>query len=59
MSLRGWCESATTGLAEKGVLRVVAITNPLRMGYNTMALIGIKADGKNLLEIADQICGIG
>ncbi len=33
-------------LVEMGVFRVMAITNPLRMGYQTMALIGIKADGK-------------
>jgi Lrp/AsnC family transcriptional regulator for asnA, asnC and gidA len=45
-------------LAEMGVLRVVAITNPLRMGYQTMALIGIKADGTNLLEIADKIAAL-
>jgi Lrp/AsnC family transcriptional regulator for asnA, asnC and gidA len=45
-------------LAEMGVLRVVAITNPLRMGYQTMALIGIKADGDRLLEIADQIAAL-
>ena len=45
-------------LAEMGVLRVVAITNPLRMGYQTMALIGIKADGKTLMEIADKIAAL-
>jgi Lrp/AsnC family transcriptional regulator for asnA, asnC and gidA len=45
-------------LAEMGVLRVVAITNPLRMGYQTMAMIGIKVDGKNLLEIADKIAAL-
>jgi Lrp/AsnC family transcriptional regulator, regulator for asnA, asnC and gidA len=45
-------------LAEMGVLRVVAITNPLRMGYQTMALVGIKADGKNLLEIADKVAAL-
>jgi Lrp/AsnC family transcriptional regulator for asnA, asnC and gidA len=45
-------------LAEMGVLRVVAITNPLRMGYQTMAMIGIKADGRNLLDIADKIAAL-
>ncbi len=45
-------------LMELGVLRVMAITNPLRMGYQTMAMIGIKADGKNLLEIADKIAAL-
>jgi len=45
-------------LVEKGVLRVMAITNPLRVGYPTMALIGIKADGKHLLEVADRIAAL-
>ena len=45
-------------LEEMGVLRVVAITNPLRMGYQTMALIGIKADGNKLIEIAEKIAAL-
>jgi Lrp/AsnC family transcriptional regulator for asnA, asnC and gidA len=45
-------------LVEMGVLRVLAITNPLRMGYQTMALIGIKADGDKLLEVADKIAAL-
>jgi Lrp/AsnC family transcriptional regulator for asnA, asnC and gidA len=34
---------------------VVAITNPLRMGYKTMAMIGLRVDGSKLLEAADKI----
>jgi Lrp/AsnC family transcriptional regulator for asnA, asnC and gidA len=45
-------------LIEMGVLRIVAITNPLRMGYNTMALIGIKAEGEKLLEVAKKIAAL-
>jgi Lrp/AsnC family transcriptional regulator for asnA, asnC and gidA len=45
-------------LAKMGVLRVVAITNPLRMGFQTMALIGIKADGNRLLEISEKIAAL-
>ena len=45
-------------LVEMGVLRIVAITNPLRMGYQTMALIGIKADGNKLLDIAEKIAAL-
>ena len=45
-------------LVEMGVLRVVAITNPLRMGFQTMALIGIKADGNRLLEISEKIAAL-
>ena len=45
-------------LIETGMLRVVAITNPLRMGFETMALIGIKAEGDKLLEVADRISAL-
>lgn len=45
-------------LVELGVLRVVAITNPLRMGFTTMALIGIKVDGDKLLDVANKIAGL-
>lgn len=45
-------------LIESGLLRIVAITNPLRMGYNTMAVIGIRADGSLLLEIAKKIAAL-
>jgi Lrp/AsnC family transcriptional regulator for asnA, asnC and gidA len=42
-------------LVEQGYLKVVAITNPLRMGFKTMAMIGIRVDGSKLLEVAEKI----
>lgn len=42
-------------LAEHGYLRIVAITNPLRMGYKSMAMIGLHVDGAKLLEAAEKI----
>jgi Lrp/AsnC family transcriptional regulator, regulator for asnA, asnC and gidA len=42
-------------LLEEGYLKVVAITNPLRMGFKTMAMIGIRVDGSKLLEAAEKI----
>ncbi len=45
-------------LVETGMLRVAAITNPLRIGYETMAMIGIKADGGKLIEVADKIAAL-
>jgi Lrp/AsnC family transcriptional regulator for asnA, asnC and gidA len=45
-------------LVEMGLLRVMAITNPLRIGYTTMALIGIKTAGEKLLEVADKIAAL-
>lgn len=45
-------------LVEMGVLRVTAITNPLRMGYTKMALIGIKAEGGRLMDVASQVAAL-
>jgi Lrp/AsnC family transcriptional regulator, regulator for asnA, asnC and gidA len=42
-------------LVEQGYLKVVAITNPLRMGFKTMAMIGIRVDGSRLLGVAEKI----
>src|SRR5512136_1958657 len=45
-------------LVEMGFLRVVAITNPLKLGYKTMAVLGIRVEGKGLIKIAEQIAGL-
>jgi len=42
-------------LVEMGYLKVAAITNPLRMGLKTMAMIGVRVDGDKMLQIAEQI----
>lgn len=42
-------------MVEAGYLKVAAISNPLRMGFRTMALIGIRTDGTRMLEIAEKI----
>ena len=42
-------------MVEMGYLKVVAITNPLRMGYEAMAMIGIRTEGKRMLEVAEQV----
>ena len=42
-------------LNERGILQFAAVTNPLKIGFHTMALIGVKADGHRLQEIAREI----
>jgi Lrp/AsnC family transcriptional regulator, regulator for asnA, asnC and gidA len=42
-------------LVDLGYLKVVAVTNPLRVGMRTMALIGVRTDGDKMLLIADKI----
>ncbi|MBW8011526.1 MAG: Lrp/AsnC family transcriptional regulator [Chloroflexi bacterium] len=42
-------------LVRDGALQIVAVTNPLLLGYSTMANIGVKVDVNRLEEIAEQI----
>jgi Lrp/AsnC family transcriptional regulator for asnA, asnC and gidA len=43
-------------LVKLGYLKVVAVTNPLMMGKRTMAMIGIRTDGRKMLDVAEKIC---
>ncbi len=45
-------------MVEKGFVKVVAITDPLQMGYTTMAMIGIRTEGGKMLEVADKIAAL-
>jgi Lrp/AsnC family transcriptional regulator for asnA, asnC and gidA len=45
-------------LVDLGILKIVSITNPLRMGYTKMAMIGIRAEGGKMLEVADRIAAL-
>ncbi len=51
----GMIRQRYTRLVDQGFLKVVAITNPVRMGFRTMAMIGIRVDGSKLLEVADRV----
>ena len=42
-------------LVNQGYLKVVAITNPVHRGIKTMALIGVRTDGNQMLHVADKI----
>jgi len=42
-------------MVKMGLLRVVAITNPLRMGYTTMTMIGIRTEGDKMLAVAEKV----
>jgi Lrp/AsnC family transcriptional regulator for asnA, asnC and gidA len=45
-------------LVQDGVLQVVPVTNPTLMGYHMMALIGVRADGNRIREIARQLASL-
>jgi Lrp/AsnC family transcriptional regulator, regulator for asnA, asnC and gidA len=44
-------------LQESGVMQVVAVTDPLTLGFRRQAMIAVKSDG-DLKEVADQLAGI-
>ncbi|MBA2374440.1 MAG: Lrp/AsnC family transcriptional regulator [Chloroflexi bacterium] len=45
----------TNRLVEKGILQVVGVTDPLKLGFQQMALIGIRCEPSKLVEVADRI----
>jgi Lrp/AsnC family transcriptional regulator for asnA, asnC and gidA len=45
-------------LVEIGCLKVMAITNPVNMGFGAMAMIGIRAQGDKMLEVAEKIAAL-
>ncbi|MBO3087544.1 Lrp/AsnC family transcriptional regulator [Cellulomonas dongxiuzhuiae] len=44
-------------LQESGVIQIVAVTDPLQVGFRRQAMIGIRADG-DLGELADQVATV-
>ena len=42
-------------MVKLGLIKVVAITNPLRMGFTTMTMIGIRTDGEKMLSVAEKV----
>ena len=50
---------ARTGrLIERGILQVVGVTDPLKLGFQQMAMIGIKVQADRLIEVAEEIAAM-
>ena len=45
-------------LLSRGVVQIVGVTDPLAMGFQQPALIGLKVEAGKLTEIADQIAAL-
>ena len=45
----------TNRLVERGILQVVGVTDPLKLGFQQWAIIGISARRRRLLEVAEEI----
>jgi Lrp/AsnC family transcriptional regulator for asnA, asnC and gidA len=45
----------TNRLIERGVLQIVGVTDPLKLGYDQMAMIGVRCEGDRLIQAAEEI----
>ena len=45
----------TNRMVERGVLQVVGVTDPLRLGFQQMAMIGIRCERAMLVEVSERI----
>jgi Lrp/AsnC family transcriptional regulator for asnA, asnC and gidA len=45
----------TNRLVERGILQVVGVTDPLKLGFQQMAMIGIRCEAARLMSVAEQV----
>jgi Lrp/AsnC family transcriptional regulator for asnA, asnC and gidA len=45
----------TNRLVERGILQVVGVTDPLKLGFHLQAMIGIRCAADKLLEVSDAV----
>ena len=45
----------TNRLIERGILQIVGVTDPLKLGFHQMAMIGIRCESDQLVRVAEQI----
>ena len=45
----------TNRLVERGILQVVGVTDPLKLGFHQQAMIGVRCERDRLLQVADAV----
>jgi len=45
----------TNRLVERGILQVVGVTDPLKLGFHQMAMIGVRCEADRLMEVAEAV----
>jgi Lrp/AsnC family transcriptional regulator, regulator for asnA, asnC and gidA len=48
----------TNRLVERGILQVVGVTDPLKLGFQQMAMIGIRCESDRLISVAEQVAAM-
>jgi Lrp/AsnC family transcriptional regulator for asnA, asnC and gidA len=44
-------------LLDSGVMQIVAVTDPMQLGFTRQAMVGVRADG-DLAEVADKLAAL-
>jgi Lrp/AsnC family transcriptional regulator for asnA, asnC and gidA len=45
----------TNRLIDRGILQIVGVTDPLKLGFQQMAMIGVRVEAARLIEVAEEI----
>ncbi len=45
----------TNRLVERGILQVVGVTDPLKLGFQQQAMIGVRCERNRLVDVADAV----
>ena len=45
----------TNRLVDSGIVQIVGVTDPLRLGFGQMAMIGVRCEADRLLEVAERV----
>lgn len=45
----------TNRLVERGILQIVGVTDPLKLGFQQQAMIGIRCERDMLMQVADSV----
>jgi Lrp/AsnC family transcriptional regulator, regulator for asnA, asnC and gidA len=45
----------TNRLIERGIMQVVGVTDPLKLGFQQWAMIGVRCEAARLIEVAEEI----
>ena len=45
----------TNRLVERGILQIVGVTDPLKLGFHQMAMVGVRCERDRLVEVAEAV----
>jgi Lrp/AsnC family transcriptional regulator, regulator for asnA, asnC and gidA len=48
----------TNRLIERGILQVVGVTDPLKLGFHQMAMIGVRCESDRLVAVAEELAAM-